>query len=120
MLAKYPVLSERAGKAGRMVEGHRILITLGFRFLYGLRTAIPFAIHMSHIRVIEFVLLNIVGAAIWATVIGALGYSFGHSLELLLGDIKRYETDLFLLVALTGILTGIIRMVRARRKRELN
>ena len=91
---------------------------LGFRFVYGLRSVTPFVIGMSRVRAIEFVALNIVSAAVWANTIGGLGFLFGHGVELILGDIKRYEIALFLLIVLTGIVLWFIHVVLNRRKRD--
>jgi membrane protein DedA with SNARE-associated domain len=58
-------------------------MTLSFRFLYGLRTVVPFVIGMSTVSTKRFVLLNIVGAIVWAIVVGIVvgigGYAFGHA-----------------------------------------
>jgi hypothetical protein len=56
---------------------------------------------MSEVKTLRFVTLNIIGAAVWATTFGFVGYSFGHAFEQLLGTVKKYElTALGLLVVL--------------------
>lgn len=110
-----PIWQKRAEMVHWILKRHRIPIILGFRFLYGLRTVTPFVIGMSRIPIAEFVVLNVIGAALWAIGIGALGYAFGHGLELILGDIKRYEIAVFALIALSGIMMWIIHMARTRR-----
>lgn len=67
-------------RALNYLEHHLILFTLGFRFVYGMRTVAPIAISASHIRTRTFVLLNAVSAAIWGPVMTALGYGFGEVL----------------------------------------
>jgi len=49
------------------------LIVPGFRFCYGLRAAIPFVLGMGGYRPIRFLLLNLVGAALWTVSISAAG-----------------------------------------------
>jgi membrane protein DedA with SNARE-associated domain len=120
LLRKFPTWNNRAAKVGSMLEQHRIPVILGYRFLYGLRSVTPFAIGMSQVPTIEFVVLNMISAAVWANLIGALGYLFGHGLELILGDIKRYEITVFLFIILLSTSIWLIHMAYTRRKRKQN
>lgn len=88
---------------GLMARFQTSLILL-FRFLYGLRTIIPFAIGMGAISARKFFLLNALSASIWALVVGIGGYLFGQFLELLLGDLKKYEEAILGGIALAGVL----------------
>jgi len=54
---------------------------------------------------------------VWAAVIGSLGYLFGHSLELVLGDLKRYEAAVMLGLAAAGAVAGLLRWRHIRRRR---
>jgi membrane protein DedA with SNARE-associated domain len=119
LLRKYPAWNKRAAKAGGMLERHRVPVILGYRFLYGLRSVTPFVIGMSRVRVIEFVVLNMLSAAVWANSIGALGYLFGHGLELVLGNIKRYEIAAFVLIVLSSLSIWLMHMAYTRRKQKL-
>jgi membrane protein DedA with SNARE-associated domain len=101
LLARYPSWRARTAKVFDKLEQHQNLLILGFRFLYGLRTVTPFAIGMSDISYLRFILLNLTGAGIWAVSIGLAGYYFGQAAEALLGDIKRYE--LVLMAGIIGI-----------------
>ena len=89
------------------VEAHLIrhdkLILLGFRFLYGLRNVVPFALGASRIPVARFGAYNLIGAAIWAITVAAGGYFFGEAMEHLLGDIKRYTGAFLVLLVLVGL-----------------
>jgi membrane protein DedA with SNARE-associated domain len=114
-LQRRPSWRQRAAKVDDILQRHRIPIILGFRFLYGLRTVTPFVIGMSRIPILEFMILNILGAAVWAIVIGGLGYIFGHGLELLLGDIRRYEIEILGLALVAGVLIWLIHLSRGTR-----
>ena len=118
LLDKRPTWQGRAEKVQGILEHHRIPIILGFRFLYGLRTVTPFVIGMSRIPIVEYIILNIIGAAVWATIIGALGYAFGHGLELILGDIRHYEVEILGVVLLAGILIWLAHIARLGRKQK--
>lgn len=117
-LDKRPIWQTRAARVHRIMERHRIPIILGFRFLYGLRTVTPFVIGMSRVPIFEFVILNIIGAILWATIVGSLGYAFGHGLELMLGDLRHYEMGILVIVLLAGLLLWLIRLVRGKRQQK--
>jgi hypothetical protein len=63
------------------------------------------------------VLFNTIGAAVWALSVGALGYFFGHGLELLLGDVKRYEREAFLFLVAVGAGLWLVCFLLRRRGR---
>lgn len=91
-------------------------LILSFRFLYGLRTVLPFVIGMSSVPAVKFSLLNIIGAAVWAAALGYGGYFFGHAFEILLEDAKKYEFWVFGLIAVTGLLAWWISHMRRRKQ----
>lgn len=89
-------------KVFSLLNRHQIIFVIGFRFLYGLRTISPFVIGTSGIQPLQFFVLNLIGALLWASIIGSLGYLFGQAIEAIIGDIKKYELWLFLFLALAG------------------
>jgi membrane protein DedA with SNARE-associated domain len=99
-----PHWQARSARVFRLLHQHQILLILGFRFLYGLRTVTPFLIGASGIARLRFTILNLLGAFVWAVAIGILGYLFGQTFELLLDDIKRYELWLFVGLAIVGVI----------------
>jgi membrane protein DedA with SNARE-associated domain len=117
LLARRPRWQARAAKIHAILERRQALFIIAFRFglLYGFRTVAPFVIGMSRVPSSRFVLFNTIGAAAWAFSVGALGYFFGHALELLLGDVKRYELRAFLFLVAVGAALWLWRYVRSRR-----
>jgi len=69
-------------------------------FLYGLRTVTPFLIGMSRVHPIRFLILNGIGAVIWAIAIGALGYVVGETVQIFLAHVKRYEITIIATIML--------------------
>ncbi|MNH27279.1 hypothetical protein D3C79_873840 [compost metagenome] len=51
----------------------------------------PVAIGLSGYPPRRYLLLNGIGAAVWALALGAAAYHFGAILEGLLGNVKKYE-----------------------------
>lgn len=115
-LEKRPTWKGRADKIHQILERFRLPIILGFRFLYGLRTVTPFVLGMSRVPVAEFFILNVIGAALWASVIGILGYALGNGLELILGDIRRYELEIVGGIMITGALLWLIHLFRTKKR----
>jgi len=86
------------------------------RFLYGLRSVSPFVIGMSSVPVRQFILLNAIGALVWAVVVGTGGYLFGSALEVVIGDVKRYEVEALLAIAIIGILIWTSHLYQRRKR----
>ena len=77
-------------------------VILGVRFLTGIATAGLISVALSGISAARFLVLNAIAAALWATSFGLLGYLLGNSVELLLGEVERYEKPIALtLLAIT-------------------
>lgn len=103
LLRRHPEWRGRVDKMRSLLNRHQILMILSFRFFYGLRTVAPFVIGMSGVPLWQYVVLNVIGAAIWAAAVGCGGYYFGQAAELVIGHIKHFEKWLILGVALVGI-----------------
>ncbi|MBY8036489.1 DedA family protein [Vibrio fluvialis] len=114
-LAKRPHWEEKSRRVFELLDKHQILLILGFRFLYGLRTVTPFLIGASKVPPLSFLIFNVIGAAFWAITVGVLGYLFGNTLEIIIGDIKHYEMQAFALIAFGGVVAWLL---RHRRKRS--
>ena len=115
ILARRPAWQGRVAQVHDKLLRHQVPVILGFRFLYGLRTVTPFVIGMSQIPAPRFFVLNLLGASLWAVIIGGLGYVFGHGLEVVLGDIRKYEIWIMLGVLLVGVGLWLFHALRRRR-----
>jgi len=115
-LARRPTWQARSQRVHRILERYPVLLILGFRFLYGLRTVTPFALGTSRLPYLLFTVLNVIGAGIWAIAIGLAGFYFGHSVEIVLGEIKQYEIQVMAFVGVTGLLAWIVFMIHRRKQ----
>jgi membrane protein DedA with SNARE-associated domain len=116
-LSRRPKWNERIVKAERLLKRFKILLMIVFRFFYGLRSVTPFVIGMSAFPAPQFVLLNAIGAGVWAVVIGTGGYFFGNALDAILGNIKHHELEAFVGVAIIGILIWLAHLYWQRKKK---
>lgn len=117
ILAKHFSWKVRMDRAQKLLEMYRTPFILVFRFLYGLRTFAPFMIGMSPVPVIKFLLLNAVGAFVWACLVGVGGYLFGNALEIVIGDIKHYEVHVFGIITIAGVLIWSLYFYRRRKSK---
>ena len=112
LLARKPSWQKMGDKALEHVRKHPDLWVLSFRFVYGLRTVMPVAIGLSGYPPARYLLLNGIGAIVWATVLGSAAFYFGSVLEGVLGNIKKYE-----LMVLGGLVViGLLFWLRRRFK----
>jgi len=119
LLTKHPRWRERAERAFRLLRRYQDLFIVGFRFLYGMRTASPFAIGMSGISPRRFFFLNAIAAFVWACAVGSAGYIFGKAVETFLGHAARYERYVFAAIIAGGfILLWIVPVIRRRLRRR--
>jgi membrane protein DedA with SNARE-associated domain len=103
LVERHPRLAPAVGRARALLEGYDAWVVIGVRFMYGLRTAGPFAMGMTRIGWLRFSGLNLVGALLWAPLFVAAGYLFGEVLERLLGNLKRFEHWLFAALVAAGL-----------------
>ena len=102
-LEERPAWRSRVERVLRMVHTHQILLILGFRFLYGIRTVAPFALGASGVAPLRFAVLNVPSAALWAIAFGTLGYALGDTLQAVMGDLAHYEHLVFLAIVAAGL-----------------
>jgi membrane protein DedA with SNARE-associated domain len=70
-------------------------------------SAAVIAIALSDISATRFVVLNIIGALLWATSLGIVGYLLGQAVVALLSDIEMYEKP----VAMTLLVATVVWIV---------
>lgn len=116
-LARRPDWQRRAQRVMDLLRRHRIPLILGFRFVYGIRAVTPFVLGMSRVPVPQFVVLNLIGASIWATAVGGAAYLFGSAVEPFLGEIKHYEHRVLAALLTLAVLYALFHMYRIWRKR---
>lgn len=115
-LQRRPVWRTKIKQVDDILVRYQTIMILSFRFFYGIRTISPFVIGMSSIPAWKYILFNVIGAGVWAVAVGYAGYYFGHAVEVILGDIKRYEIRLFAVVGIVGIGIWILHLYRKKKK----
>jgi len=114
ILAKRPHWQLRSKRVFDLLHRHQVLVILGFRFLYGLRTVTPFLIGMSGVSPLRYLILNGLGATVWAIAVGLLGFALGQTVQLFLEHVKRYEITILVVIVLLAVGYWIYRWKRER------
>lgn len=84
------------------------------RFLYGMRLVGPLVIGASRLSPIRFSLVNLLGAAVWATLFVMGGYWAGEALQNLLGNLKPYRLPIFIGVVVIAAGVALYRHHRGK------
>ncbi len=111
-VGRRPRWQARAQRVYHMLERHQTWLILGFRFLYGLRNITPFAIGMSQVPTRRFVVLNVIGAALWAVTFACGGYLFGAAMETIFAGQQKWYAVLGLAVII--VIVWVVRMTCKR------
>lgn len=117
-LEKRPTWQAGVAKVNAKLQRWQNWLVIGFRFIYGMRSITPFMIGMSGFPAQRFVILNLIGGAIWVIVIGLLGYAFGHAMEMALADIRKYELWIILGLLVIGSAVGLYHLLRRAQERQ--
>jgi membrane protein DedA with SNARE-associated domain len=116
ILAKRPKLQAKAHKIDVLLTKYPVAVLLGYRFLYGFRTAVPLAIGMSSISTRRFLTFCLINTIIWDCLFSSLGFFFGAFLKANWKMIEYYELEIMVCILATGIITGLyIRSKSIRR-----
>jgi len=109
LFARFPALARRTQRVQDLLTRHPNAAIVSVRFLYGLRAAGPAALGALGVPPRKFVLLNLLGAALWAAAFGAIGYQFGYAMQWLLADLRSFEEGALLAVLLAALAWAVWR-----------
>lgn len=99
ILGRLDKYQDKVEKAKRLIQRHPSLFVIGVRFMYGFRIIGPIIIGSSRLNPLRFFLLNVAGAAIWATIFVSLGYFAGGIVTPWLHKLDQHLKPLLWLVA---------------------
>lgn len=78
-------------KAIGLVERFQAYFVIVNRYVYGLRMPGLIALGLSNIGVTRFILLNLVGALLWASIFTGVGFVFGYSIQTVFSRLEIME-----------------------------
>lgn len=92
------------------------LVVIGGRFVPGIRTASYIAAGLTHLPAARYAVLNVVGAALWASTIATIGYLFGQFVQTFIGHVRHIELPILAAMAVAGLAWWIWVQVRPRNE----
>jgi membrane protein DedA with SNARE-associated domain len=112
LLARRPRWQALGDKALLLVRRRPDLWVLSFRFIYGMRTVMPVAIGLSGYPPLRYLILNGIGAIVWAIALALAAFHFGSAVKMVLGHIKEYELWVIGAVIIGGCLLWLRRYLQ--------
>lgn len=119
LMVRFPALAAAVPRVDRMIGRWHALAVILLRFTYGLRIAGPIVLGAGRMKTFTFMWANAVGAVIWALLLGAIGWGFGHAAAQVLGHVAKAEyIAIGVVVAIVLIVSTIHLMAKRRLARE--
>jgi membrane protein DedA with SNARE-associated domain len=115
-IAKKPKLEEKARKIDALLMRNQTLVLLGYRFLYGFRTAVPLTIGMSSIPTRKFFIFCFINTVVWDVMFSSLGYFFGAFMKANWKTIEHDEFRIMAAILLIGVFTGLFLRYKSLKK----
>ncbi|MGH6988989.1 MAG: DedA family protein [Stellaceae bacterium] len=115
LLSRRPSWRARVDKVLDFVRRYDTWFILSFRFIYGVRNFSSFAIGISGVGWLRFLLLNLVAAFIWAVVFVGAGYLSGRAAHKALGHYAE-RFSLVMLGGFAAVLIAVFVYHRIRRR----
>jgi membrane protein DedA with SNARE-associated domain len=101
-------------RVSALIKRYPTASVFSVRFLYGMRLIGPLVIGASRLSPIRFSAINLLGAAVWATLFVMAGYWAGEALQNLLGNLKPYRLPIFIGVVVIATAVALFRHHRAK------
>lgn len=90
-------------KALRLVDRYQAFFVIVNRYIYGLRMPGLIALGLSSISIPRFLVLNLIGAALWAGLFTTIGFAFGYSIGSVFARLEMMERGVGITLAVIAI-----------------
>ncbi|SBV99602.1 putative membrane-associated protein [uncultured delta proteobacterium] len=115
IIQRFEKLEKKVAKAARLLARYETPLILGFRFIYGVRNVTPILMGVSGVSHLKFLVLNVIGAAVWAVSFTAAGYFFGQAVTVFLEAVPH--AGRYVLGGLAAVIF-VVWLVHKRRKKK--
>lgn len=117
LLGRYPRWQPGVESALALAAKYSTGFILTFRFIYGIRNVSSFALGMSELAWVKFLILNFLAALLWAASFAGTGYLFGSASHAFLGDMAQNFG--FAMLVLFLVVAAVLVRLQHRRKRQV-
>lgn len=116
ILRRFPKMQGGVETALSLAHKYNTIFILSFRFIYGIRNVSSFALGMSGLSWVRYLILNLIAAGIWAMAFAGAGYLFGQLSDVVLGRMAKRFGIVMLLIFLVAL--WIVVRIHNRQKRH--
>ena len=103
-------------KARSLLGRNPDMLSLGVRFMYGLRTVLPFVMGMSKFDPKRFALFDFLSSALWSLTFGLAGKLIGHAVEAIFADVRAHELTVAAWIIILGGMVWLYRKYLNRKQ----
>jgi membrane protein DedA with SNARE-associated domain len=118
LLSHSHYIARKFRKALKLIEKYGTFVAFISRYTYGFRIVLPIILGMTTFRSLKFCWLNILSAVAWSIIFSLVGYLFGKSATLFVGDVRRYEHYLLAILASLIASMWLIHVAQAWVRRQ--
>lgn len=116
VLARRPKWQARVDRVLGILRRNDAWFILTFRFIYGVRNVSSFAIGISGVGWLRFLILNLIAALIWAVAFVGAGYLSGRAMHHALGDYaQQFSVAMLGILAAVAVIGWIVYRIRRKR-----
>lgn len=115
LVHRFPGFEQKIARSLALIERHGAGAIFLTQYLYGLRVASAIVFGLSRMSRRTFLLYQAISCALWASIIGLLGFFFGRAVARVLGQAMAVEKYAILLILLAG--GGVFLYHRLRQRR---
>jgi len=98
ILKKFPSMQKRVDKILPLIDKKGKLFAFGSRFIYSGAIIFPLSLGIDNFSYKKFTLFDAIGVSLWSIVGISIGYILGNSTESIIGEIKKVEELIFLIL----------------------
>jgi membrane protein DedA with SNARE-associated domain len=117
ILHRFPHFEQHVERSLALIERYGAGAIFITQYLYGLRVAAAIVFGLSTISRRKFLLFQALSCAVWATLIGLLGFYFGRAIARVLGEAVQVEKWAILIILLIAGAVFVYHRLRRRRPR---
>lgn len=115
ILHRFHRYQHKITRANRLIRRHPGLFVIGVRFMYGFRIVGPIIIGASRLSPWKFLVLNVIGAIIWAFIFVTLGFFAGEVIAPWLYKLHHHLKMLFWVVGIIAVVL-LLKFLYSRQK----
>jgi membrane protein DedA with SNARE-associated domain len=115
VLARYPRLQKHHARAQALFQRFGNWFVIGFRFIVGIRSITPLLLGTTPYPASRFLILNLVGCAIWSIAITVAGYFLGAGIKATFERAGHIEELALATLVVFAVLFVLTRAFWARR-----